>query len=93
MKFFLLSALFFSAPFMLVTAGDDLDIDWRKLPDAEYIDQEVEGDGAIIFTWVGRQHNVWEFRDKGAFNKCDFEEADSLVDPAYFGALFVEPNG
>ena len=66
---------------MPVTDAADVTIDLRRLPDAEYIEQEVEaGCQTIRFEWTeDATHNVWEFRNKAAFDKCDFEHAYPLT--------------
>jgi hypothetical protein len=95
MKFIsFLSALALLLPFM-VTAQQDININWRILPDAEYIDREVEAGGVITFNWDEDEdflQNVWEFPNKKAFEACDFLEADNLVDASIVGTLDVETD-
>ena len=56
-------------------------IDWAPGMSTQLVQAKVDqsGFGSVVFKWTG-MHNVWLFKDKAAFDSCDFARADGLSD-------------
>jgi plastocyanin len=66
MKTSILSLLLFLA----FGSASAIDIAW-SFNQAGYPALEIQEGDTVTFSWTGR-HNVYKFRNKGAFDHCDF---------------------
>ena len=48
------------------------------------------GYASVTFEWIG-YHNVWQFKDKAAFDSCDFDKAKEMAFRS--GYVFLSSRG
>ena len=65
---------------LLCYAVQVLVVDWKVGMPKKVVEIKpgASGQGSVMFEWIGA-HNVWRFRDKDAFETCDFGRAKQLT--------------